>query len=96
MAKAFGNKVSENWDALIGQVIEWAIAQSNRTHKEVWVDMHYETGAQLAQWISGERPANFARLFSLDYLRIHLVIGLASLVEGVTTETTIRIERRIG
>lgn len=91
MAKVSANKVCVSWDRQVGQAIEAAIARSNRTQKEVWMEMGYTTGADLSQWCSGDKTANFAKLFAIEWLRIHLVICLAGLCDEVQIETTLRM-----
>ncbi len=90
MAKVSERKVP-SWELQIGQAIEAAISMSNRTQKEVWVEMGYESGAQLNQWIAGVRPADFAKLFAIGWLRKPLVICLAGLVDEIQVETTLRM-----
>jgi hypothetical protein len=93
MAKAV-KKVDERWKTLIGEVIDYAIARTNRTQKEAWVAMGHNDGAELNRWIAGQATPRFAELFAVDWLRVDLVIALASLVEGIETETTLRIVMR--
>lgn len=89
-AKPVGNKVSTSpseWDRQLGQALDYAFSLTNRTQKEIWVALGYESGAQVSLWISGERKPDFAAMFAIEWLRRPLVIALAGLAEAeVTTE----------
>lgn len=84
-------KKLDNWDQRVGQAIENAISMAFATQTDVWKAMGHNDGSELSRWISGARTADFAKLFSIGWLRKPLVICLAGLVEGIQVETTLRM-----
>lgn len=90
MAKVEAKKVG-SWDQQIGQAIEYAISMTNRTQTEVWRALGHNDGSELSKWCAGTRTADFAKLFSIVWLRKSLLVSLAGLVEEIQVETTLRM-----
>jgi hypothetical protein len=90
MAKADLKNV-EVWKREVGQAIDYAIALSNRTQKEVWVALGHSDGAQLSRWIAATENAQLGPLFAIGWLRQSLVIALVGIGGAeVTTQITLR------
>lgn len=84
----------ETWKRQVGQAVDFAISQANRTQKEVWAALGHNDGSQLNRWIAGTENPQLGQLFAIEWLRQPLVIALAGLAGGgVTVETVIRVQR---
>lgn len=92
MAKASVKEVDGQWLQAIGRAITAAISLVGWTKDEAAgkVDVH---PSEFNRWCSGERRAQFDRLFAVEALRWPLVRSLAGLADAEVVEEIRKRER---
>jgi hypothetical protein len=77
----------------IGRAIERAIKSADLEKKDVAERMGYTDQSVIGRWIAGVETPQFAKLFAIDELQIHLVIALARIPKDAEIVTTITVRR---